>query len=97
MCRLSRVRNATPCAHAGLPEHVLIPATWYPARQMESWWGPLGDPAEDAARGTRPDGAFLAGTGRVLLPGHMDRRMVGYHGGLDPREVRIPLLVAATA
>ena len=71
-----------------------VPATWYPARQIESWWGPLGDPAEDAARQVRPDGAFLAGTGRVLLPGHMDRRMVGYHGGLDPREVRIPLLVS---
>jgi len=70
-----------------------IPATWYPARRIESWWGPPGDPAEDAARGTRPDGAFLADSGRVLLPGHMDRRMVGYHGGLDPDEVEIPVLV----
>lgn len=71
-----------------------IPATWYPLREIESWWGPPGDPAKDAARQVRPDGAFLAGAGRVLLPGHMDRRMVGYHGGLDPREVEIPLLVA---
>lgn len=74
-----------------------LPATWCPSRHIESWWGPPGDPAEDAARRGRPDGAFLADAGRVLLPGHMDRRMVGYHGGLDAREVMIPLLVAATA
>ena len=71
-----------------------VPATWYPSRHIESWWGPPRDPAEDTARQGRPGGAFLAGAGRVLLPGHMDRRMVGYHGGLDAREVRIPLLVA---
>ncbi len=67
-----------------------IPATWHPLREVEPWWGPPGD-----ARRARPDGAFLAEAGRVLLPGHMDRRMVGYHGGLDAREVEIPLLVAA--
>ena len=72
-----------------------IPATWYPLRHIEPWWGPPGDPAESTTRQGRPDGAFLADAGRVLLPGHMDRRMVGYHGGLDSREVRIPLLVAA--
>ena len=72
------------------------PATWYPSRQIESWWGPPGDSAQDRVRVTRPDGAFLADAGRVLLPGHMDRRMVGYHGGLDAREVEVPLLVAAT-
>ena len=73
-----------------------VPAAWYPCGQIKSWWGPP-DPAEEPALGQGPDGAFLAGAGRVLLPGHMDRRMVGYHGGLDPGEVRIPLLVAATA
>lgn len=74
-----------------------VPATWYPSRHIESWWGPPRDPEEGAAWRTRPDGAFLADAGRVLLPGHMDRRMVGYHGGLDAHEVTIPLLVAATA
>ena len=74
-----------------------IPATWYPSSRLEPWWGPPGGPAEEAGPQGRPDGAFLADPGRVLLPGHMDRRMVGYHGGLDPREVRIPLLVGAAA
>lgn len=74
-----------------------VPAAWYPYRQIESWWGQSGTPAEESALGPSPDGAFLADAGRVLLPGHMDRRMVGYHGGLDPREVRIPLLVAAAS
>ena len=41
----------------------------------------------------KPDGAFVADHGRVLLPGHMDKRLVGYHGGLDPGEILIPVLV----
>jgi hypothetical protein len=40
-----------------------------------------------------PDAAVLAPTGRVLLPKGFDRRLIGYHGGLDPAEVEIPLLV----
>ena len=74
-----------------------LPADWRPRSALTSLWGP-----EDTASGRllatpvlKPDGAWLAHEGRVLLPGHMDRRLVGYHGGLDPREVKIPLLVAA--
>ena len=72
-----------------------VPATWYPVRHIESWWGPPDDAARAPSGRTRPDGVFLADPGRVLLPGHMDRRMVGYHGGLDAREVSIPLLVSS--
>ena len=73
-----------------------LPATWYPRKSLEPLWGPEGDPGHigPPAPLTKPDGAFLAHNGRVLLPGHMDKRLVGYHGGLDPREVEIPLLVA---
>lgn len=71
-----------------------VPATWYPVRYIESWWGPPDQAARTPTGRTRPDGVFLADPGRVLLPGHMDRRMVAYHGGLDPREMRIPLLVS---
>ncbi len=41
-----------------------------------------------------PDRVLLAPEGCVLLPRGFDKRMVGYHGGLDPAEVEIPLLVA---
>ncbi len=41
----------------------------------------------------QPDAAVLAPRGKVLLPKGFDRRLIGYHGGLDPAEVEIPLLV----
>ena len=69
-----------------------LPAVWYPFQDIRSWWGPIGKGPESEWL-VPPDGVFLADPDRALLPGHMDRRMVGYHGGLDPREVRIPLLV----
>lgn len=42
-----------------------------------------------------PDVALLADPGALLLPKYMDDRLVGYHGGLDPREMEVPLLVCA--
>ena len=41
----------------------------------------------------KPSGAFLADRGPVLLPGHMDNRLVGYNGGLGAEEVDIPVPV----
>ncbi len=72
-----------------------LPATWYPRESLEALWGSAGSPstAGRPAPLIKPDGAFLAHEGHVLLPGHMDRRLVGYHGGLDSREVEIPVLV----
>ena len=72
-----------------------LPATWYPRATLEDLWGPEPDP-DSYRRPTpivKPDGAFLAHEGHVLLPGHMDKRLIGYHGGLHPREVDIPILV----
>ncbi len=78
-----------------------LPAAWHPRQHLERLWGspedgggdrtPIGPPAPVE----KPDGALLARDGCVLLPGHMDKRMVGYHGGLTPEELEIPLLVAA--
>lgn len=55
------------------------------------WWGP--GPAHPELAGRLPDWVLLAEEGEVALPRGFDRRLVGYHGGLDPREVDIPLLV----
>lgn len=41
-----------------------------------------------------PDALLLAPRGKVILPPGFDKRLVGYHGGLSPEEVAIPLLVA---
>ena len=40
-----------------------------------------------------PDAVLLAPDRRLLIPSGFDKRLVGYHGGLDPREATIPLLV----
>ena len=78
-----------------------LPAAWQPRERLERLWGspedgggdrtPIGPPAPVE----KPDGALLAHDGCVLLPGHMDKRMIGYHGGLTPEELEIPLLVTA--
>lgn len=40
-----------------------------------------------------PDAVLLAPDGKLLLPKGFDKRLTGYHGGLDLREVEVPLLV----
>lgn len=51
----------------------------------------IGDIAEPF-RGRRPDAVLLAPPGSLLLPRGFDKRLTGYHGGLHPAEVEIPLL-----
>ncbi len=43
-----------------------------------------------------PDRIVLAPSGKVLLPPGFDKRLRAYHGGLDPAEREIPLLVRST-
>ncbi len=74
-----------------------VPAERLTRSDLRTLWG-SGSAADNPAAVTpfiEPDGALLAHQGRVLLPGHMDKRLVGYHGGLDPREIDIPLLAAS--
>lgn len=59
---------------------------------LRALFGPPGSDHPELA-GRFPDAALLAPPGKVLLPRGFDRRLVGYHGGLDPRERRVPLLV----
>jgi hypothetical protein len=40
-----------------------------------------------------PDRLLLAPPGRLLLARPFDKRLIGYHGGLEPAEIEIPLLV----
>ena len=73
-----------------------LPARWVGIERLRQWWGsasPAGDPFADR----EPDGVFIADEERVVVPGHMDKRLVGYHGGLDPRELKIPLLIAGNS
>lgn len=40
-----------------------------------------------------PDRLLLAPPGKVLLPRPFDKRLIGYHGGLEREEMTVPLLV----
>jgi hypothetical protein len=70
-----------------------LPATWVPWGELRPLLG-TGTPHR-AVDARAPDGALLADRGVVLLPKGMDKRMIGYHGGLDPAELEVPLLVAS--
>ena len=67
-----------------------LPAVWHPVEDLIPLWGP----SDGQARGVRPDGAFLANPGWVIVPGHMNKNLIGNHGGLHPAELRVPLLTA---
>lgn len=54
-------------------------------------WGD--GPAHPGFEQRRPRAVLLAPAGRLILPRGFDKRLVGYHGGLEPEERRIPLLV----
>lgn len=46
------------------------------------------------ARSRLGDRVLLAPRGKVILPPGFDKRLRAYHGGLEPEEVEVPLLVA---
>jgi len=59
--------------------------------RLETMWG---DGARHPAIDERkPDAALLAARGTVILPSGFDKRLIGYHGGAEPEEIEIPLLV----
>jgi hypothetical protein len=78
---------------AALAERVssTVPAAWVPIDTLKTWWGPGPHHTDLADR--VPGGALIADSGYVLVPHGMDARMIGYHGGLDQHELRIPLLI----
>ncbi|MGH8874522.1 MAG: alkaline phosphatase family protein, partial [Acidimicrobiia bacterium] len=70
----------------------MLPARAVGSAQMRNWWGP--GPAHPALDARAPAALLLADDGALLLPRGFDKRLVGYHGGLTPQEVEVPVLVA---
>ena len=60
--------------------------------EYKNWLGP--GPNHPDLTGRLPERVLLTDRGRLLIPRFMDRRLLGYHGGLEEPELRIPLLVA---
>jgi hypothetical protein len=55
--------------------------------------GLIGPAASAAATERIGDHLVLAAQDTVILPRGFDKRLHSYHGGLDPREVEVPLLI----
>ncbi|HLU53159.1 MAG TPA: alkaline phosphatase family protein [Acidimicrobiia bacterium] len=66
-------------------------ATVHGVEQVLEWLG--GPPTHPELDGRLPDRLLLAPEDRILLPKPFDKRLIGYHGGLAPAEMEIPLLV----
>lgn len=62
--------------------------------RLRRWWGAHPGVEVHPDLGSRsPDAGLLAPPGSVLLPPGFDKRLIGYHGGIEPGERVIPLLV----
>ena len=59
--------------------------------ELRSLLGP--SPGHPRLEERLPDRLLLAPDGKLLLPRPFDKRLIGYHGGLTPEELEIPLLV----
>lgn len=81
-----RFDDELPATLAGLPGRVIA------ADEYRAWLGPGSDHPDLAGR--LPEAVVLADPGRLLIPRFMDKRLIGYHGGLAEAEMQIPLLVA---
>jgi hypothetical protein len=60
-------------------------------RELTLWLG--GEPTHPDLSARLPDRLLLAPPGKLLLPRPFDKRLIGYHGGIEPAEIEIPLLV----
>jgi hypothetical protein len=69
-----------------------LPATWHDQSKIQSWLGE--GPAHPELKQRLPNGVLMADEGYLLIPGNMDERLIGYHGGLSPDELLIPLLIS---
>ncbi|HJR86786.1 MAG TPA: hypothetical protein VJ930_03940, partial [Acidimicrobiia bacterium] len=58
--------------------------------EFRPWLG--GEEAHPQLSGRLPDAVLLAPPDAVILPWGFDKRLRGYHGGLEPVEADIPLL-----
>lgn len=54
-----------------------------------------GEPTHPDLEKRLPDRLLLSPPGKLLLPRPFDKRLVGYHGGIEPAEIEIPLLIRA--
>ncbi len=70
-----------------------LPGRNVPSSEYRTWLGPGPDHVDLAGR--VPEIVLLADPERLLIPRFMDRRLIGYHGGLAEEEMRIPLLVGS--
>lgn len=86
-------RSVYAWGESGLIERLAneVGAASFAPSGFTSWLGPR--PLHPELDARLPDRLLLAPPGRILLPRIFDKRLIGYHGGLEPAEVEVPLII----
>jgi predicted AlkP superfamily pyrophosphatase or phosphodiesterase len=66
-----------------------IPGHFLEKQEIESL---IGFPNDDERNNFFPEHVFLLDDGHIIFPNHLSANLRGYHGGLSPTEVAIPLI-----
>ena len=66
-----------------------IPGHFLEKQEIESL---IGLPNDDERNNFFPEHVFLLDDGHIIFPNHLSANLRGYHGGLTPKEVAIPLI-----
>ena len=66
-----------------------IPGHFLEKQEIESL---IGFPNNDERNNFFPEHVFLLDDGHIIFPNHLSANLRGYHGGLSPKEVAIPLI-----
>jgi hypothetical protein len=88
----NRVVYVNGSASSGAELALATPAEWVSVEDTVGLWGP--QPYSPAFIERLPDGLLIADDGYALVPYGTTDAMIGHHGGITERELRVPLLVA---
>ena len=52
----------------------------------------IGEPKTKLSKRLYPDYCFLVDDGYIIFPNHLKANLIGYHGGITPKEMNVPVI-----
>ncbi len=52
----------------------------------------IGEPKTELSKRLYPDYCFLVDDGYIIFPNHLKANLIGYHGGITPNEMNVPVI-----